>query len=55
MGTFKVLDGTFPSLSLLAVAESSQVAAFAGLGIFLAGIKPVLSGLEFSNHDVAIL
>jgi hypothetical protein len=31
--------------------KGTQIAAAAGFGVFFAGIKPVLSTLQFSNHD----
>lgn len=47
----EVLDRFFMRLCCLATSKSSQVAPFAGLGVFLAGVQAILSTLQFSDHE----
>ena len=48
---FEVLHRALVGFSFFARTEGSQVAALAGLGVLLAGVKAVLAGFEFTNHD----
>jgi hypothetical protein len=47
---FKVLHRALMRLGLLKRSKRSQVAAFAGLRIFLARIQTILARLQFANH-----
>jgi hypothetical protein len=44
------LDGPFVFLGGGAGGEGSEIPAFAGLGILLAGIEPELVAWDFANH-----
>ena len=46
----KVLDSAFVGLGLFHGRECSQVAPLSGLGILFARVKPVPSGLKFTDH-----
>jgi hypothetical protein len=48
---FIKLHGALMSFSGFSGTEGAQVAAAAGFRVFFAGVKPVLSTLQFSNHD----
>jgi hypothetical protein len=48
---FEVLNRALVCLGFFARSESSQVAALAGLGIFLAGVEAVLAGRQFADHS----
>jgi len=45
------LDGPFVFLGGGAGGEGSEISAFAGLGILLAGIEPEFAACDFANHD----
>lgn len=47
---FIELNGSLVRLRLLPAGESAKIAALAGLGIFLARIKAVFTGLKLANH-----
>jgi hypothetical protein len=46
----KVLDSAFVGLGLFHGRKCSQVAPLAGFGILFSGVKPVLTGLKFTDH-----
>jgi len=50
LAALEVLNGTLMGLSRLSGAERAKVSSPSRLGILLAGIQPVLSGLQFSNQ-----
>ena len=39
----------------LSCFERAQIAAFAGLSVFLPGVEPVFTGFQFSNHFYSLL
>ena len=45
------LNGPFVFLGCGAGGEGSEISAFAGLGIFLAGIESEFVPWDFANHD----
>src|ERR1700694_1469083 len=45
------LDGALVSFRSLPCSECSQVATAAGLGVFLARVKPILARFHLPNHD----
>jgi hypothetical protein len=47
---FEILDFAFVLLGGGKGFESAEVAAFAGLGVFLAGVETVFAGGEFADH-----
>ena len=51
----KVLHRTLVCLGGLSGSERAKVPSTAGLGIFLTRIQPVLAGLQFSNHKIAVI
>jgi hypothetical protein len=51
-GVLEILDGSFVLLGGNAGRESAEVAAFAGLGILLAGIEAVAAGGELADHGL---
>jgi hypothetical protein len=50
----EVLNGSLMSFCCLPGTEGAQVAPMASLGILLAGVQPVLPGLQFSYHETPI-
>ena len=48
---FEILDGPFVFLGGGAGGEGSEISAFAGLGIFFAGIESEFVAWDFANHD----
>jgi len=50
---FEILHGAFVLLGGGAGAEGAEIAAFAGLRIYLARIEPVFSGRQFADHGVS--
>jgi hypothetical protein len=48
----EILDLAFVLLSRRPAVEGAQVAAFAGLWVLLARIKPVLAGRQFADHGI---
>ena len=49
--SFKELDGFFVFFGGGAGGKGAEVAAFAGFGVFLAGVETVFAGGEFADHD----
>src|SRR6476620_10739558 len=49
----EVLHGAFMLFRRCARLEGTEIPPLAGLRIYLAGIEPVLAGLQFSDHDVS--
>jgi hypothetical protein len=45
------LDGAFVRFRSFPGTERSQVTATPGFKVFLAGVKPILSGFHLSNHS----
>jgi hypothetical protein len=45
------LDRPFVRFRSFPGAERSQVSAMPGFRVFLAGVKPILSGFHLSNHS----
>src|SRR5580704_2227591 len=50
---FEILHGAFVLLGGGAAVEGAEIAAFAGLGIYLARIEPVFAGRQFADHGVS--
>jgi hypothetical protein len=48
----EVLDCTLVLFSFFSSIERPEIFAFAGLGIFLSRVEPVLPRLQFSDHGV---
>jgi len=48
---FEILDGPFVFLGGGAGGEGSEISAFAGLGIFFAGVESEFVAWDFANHD----
>jgi hypothetical protein len=46
----KVLDSAFVGLGLFHGRKRSQVTPLAGFGILFARVKPVFTGLKFTDH-----
>src|SRR5438270_13851523 len=53
--TLKVLHRSFMFFRLLPSIKGTQVLALACLRVFLAGVQPVLPGLQFSNHRMVLM
>jgi hypothetical protein len=49
----EILHGAFVLFRSLARFEGAEVAALAGLRIYLPGIEPVFAGLQFADHGGA--
>ena len=50
----EVLDVALMILSSLSRFESSQIPALSRLCVLLEGVKPVLAGLQLSNHKLLL-
>ena len=48
--TFEILDVALMFLRRGKAVERSEIAALAGLGVFLAGIETVFAGSQFADH-----
>ena len=51
---FEILHCALMGFGLAERRKSSQVAAFAGLRVFLARIQSVLTGFQFANHLASV-
>jgi hypothetical protein len=51
LAPLEVLNGAFVFLRRGLCIERAEISSFARLRIFLAGIQPVLTGFQFSDHD----
>src|SRR5258705_2785883 len=49
----EVLHGAFMLFGRRARLEGTKIPLLAGLRIYLAGIEPVLAGLQFPDHNVS--
>jgi hypothetical protein len=47
----EILHGALMLLSLLTRVKSAKIAPLSRFRVFLRGIEPIFSGLEFSNHN----
>jgi hypothetical protein len=48
------LDGAFVRFRSFPGTERSQVTAMSGFRVFLAGVKPILSGFHLTNHSAPL-
>jgi hypothetical protein len=47
---FEILNRAFVFLRCILAVERAEIFSFACSRIFLAGIQPILAGLQFPNH-----
>jgi hypothetical protein len=47
---FEILNRAFVFLRCIPAVERAEIFSFACSRIFLAGIQPILAGLQFPNH-----